>query len=300
MIVQNISEKKLSFLEKLKLPSNVLNTESEIFIFESKNKWDKNKKVFKKLYVDEGEVFGNKLYTINEEINKKDDIAMEELILPEQLVSVKSKISGFTMPYVESINLKTILDSCEFTTKEKLLYLKQVGEILEKIKKVRVYKNVSNFYLNDLHASNFILNKQTSRINVVDMDSCRIGNNMSVPSKYLNKNAFISEVPKYKKVSNNIGGIYEADENTDLYCYTMMILEYLYGDKLTNLSIGDYYVYLEYLSSLGVSKGLLDKFALIYSSKDNENPYEYLPSLEEFYGKTSNWAFKNARKRMFF
>ena len=31
-----------------------------------------------------------------------------------------------------------------------------------------------------------------------------------------------------------------------------------------------------------------------------ENPYEYLPSLEEFYGKTSNWAFKNARKRMFF
>ena len=70
MIVQNISEKKLSFLEKLKLPSNVLNTESEIFIFESKNKWDKNKKVFKKLYVDEGEVFGNKLYTINEEINK--------------------------------------------------------------------------------------------------------------------------------------------------------------------------------------------------------------------------------------
>ena len=80
----------------------------------------------------------------------------------------------------------------------------------------------------------------------------------------------------------------------------MMILEYLYGDKLTNLSIGDYYVYLEYLSSLGVSKELLDKFALIYSSKDNENPYEYLPSLEEFYGKTSNWAFKNARKRMFF
>ena len=48
MIVQNISEKKLSFLEKLKLPSNVLNTESEIFIFESKNKWDNNKKVFKK------------------------------------------------------------------------------------------------------------------------------------------------------------------------------------------------------------------------------------------------------------
>lgn len=300
MIVQNISEKKLSFLEKLKLPSDVLNTESEIFIFESKNKWDKSKKVFKKLYVDEGEVFGNKLYTINEEINKKDDIAMEELVLPEQLVSVKGKISGFTMPYVESINLKTVLDSCEFITKEKLLYLKQVGEILEKIKKVRIYKNLSNFYLNDLHASNFILNKQTSRINVVDMDSCRIGNNMSVPSKYLNKNAFISEVSKYKKVNNNIGGVYEADENTDLYCYTLMILEYLYGDKLTNLSIGDYYVYLEYLSSLGVSKELIDKFALIYSSKDNENPYEYLPSLEEFYGKTSNWAFKNARKRMFF
>ena len=65
MKVENISEKKLSFLDKINLPSNILNTESEIFIFESKNKWDKNKKVFKKLYIDEGEVFSNKLYIIN-------------------------------------------------------------------------------------------------------------------------------------------------------------------------------------------------------------------------------------------
>lgn len=300
MKVENISEKKLSFLDKINLPSNILNTESQIFIFESKNKWDKNKKVFKKLYIDEGEVFSNKLYIINEEINKSDDIDIEELILPDHLVSVKGKVSGFTMPYVENINLKTLLSSCEFSTKEKILYLKQVGEILEKMKKVRIYKNVPNFYLNDLHTSNFVLNKNTNRINVVDMDSSRIGNSLSSPSRYLNERSFISEVPKYKKVNNNIGGIYEADENTDLYCYTMMILDYLYGGEVAKLSIADYYIYMEYLSSLGISKEIIDKFSLLYSNKDNENPYEYLPSLVEFYGKTSKYAFENVRKRMFF
>ncbi|MGM9879325.1 MAG: hypothetical protein ACI31R_04800 [Bacilli bacterium] len=300
MKVKNISEKKLSFLDKLKLPSDILNTESEIFIFESKDKWDKNEKVFKKLYIDEGEVFGNKLYIINEEINKKEDIDIEELIIPEELISIKGKISGFTMPYIDNINLKTILGSCEFTVKEKISYLKQVGEILEKMKKVRLYKNVPNFYLNDLHSSNFILNKNTDRINVIDMDSARIGNSLSAPSKYLNKKSFISEVPKYKKINNNIGGFYEADENTDLYCYTLMILEYLYGDGIDKLSIGDYYIYMEYLSSLGASKEILDKFSLIYSNKDNENPYEYLDLLEEIYGKTSKYAFKNVRKKMFF
>ena len=111
--------------------------------------------------------------------------------------------------------------------KEQLYYLKKVGEILQQLSYIRRNTSLTDFYLNDLHASNFILNKQTSRINVVDMDSSRIGNSLSSPSRYLNEKSFISEVPKYKKVNNNIGGIYEADENTDLYCYTMMILDYL-------------------------------------------------------------------------
>lgn len=299
MKVENISDKKFKTLEKLDLPLNILNTESELFVFESKNKWDKGTKVFKKLYIDEGEVFSNKLYTINEEINRKEDIDMEELIIADQFISIKSKIVGFTAPYIDNINLKTVLNSGEFTTKEKLAYLKEVGELLEKIKKVRMYKNISNFYLNDLHSSNFILNKQTAKLNVVDLDSARIGNSLTAPSKYLNRNSLISGVTKYKKINNNIGGLYEADENTDLYCYVMMILEFLYGGRMNNFSLGDFYIYLEYLSSLGISKELLDKISLIFSGKDNENPYEYLPSLEEFYGKTLGTFFKNARKRNF-
>ena len=299
MRVENISLKILSILDKMCLPVNILNTESEIYIFDNKKTWDGNKKVFKKLYIDEGEIFSNKLYIINEEINKTEEIGLEELVLPDNLISVKGKIAGFTMPYIDNINLKTILNSGEFSSKEKIKYLKEVGEILEKIKKVRTYKNISNFYLNDIHESNFILNKNTQKINVVDMDSARIGNSLTQPSKYLNDKALISQVCKYKKVNNNIGGMYEADENTDLYCYIMMVLEYFYGDKL-NLSISEYYLYLEYLSSLGVSKELLDKLSLIYCNSNNENPYEHLETLGEFYGKTSKYAFNATKKRMFF
>ena len=56
MKITNISEKKLKTLEKLELPPNVLVTESEIYIYEQKEKWDKSKEVFKKLFITEGEI----------------------------------------------------------------------------------------------------------------------------------------------------------------------------------------------------------------------------------------------------
>lgn len=300
MKIKNISETKLTSLQKLNLPNDILNTESEILIFDSKDKWSKNKKVFKKLYINEGETFSNKLYTINEEIDKKEEINMEELIFADKLVSIKGQIAGFTMPYIENINFKTFLSSNEFTVKEKLARLKEVGEILEKLKKVRKYTSVSNIYINDLHTSNFILNTKTSKINVVDTDSFKIGNNMASSSKYLSQRSPIFAISKYKQNPNPIGGIYEINENTELFCYIVMIFDYIFKDKITDLKISDYYMYLEYLSHLGVSNELLDKFALIYLGQDNENPYEYIEQLEEYYGRTSNLAFKAARKRFFY
>ena len=128
MKVENISEKKLSFLDKINLPSNILNTESEIFIFESKNKWDKDKKVFKKLYIDEGEVFSNKLYIINEEINKSDDIDIEELILPDHLVSVKEKVSGFTSELIRGVRDIKMLNSEKSFINELTLRINRLNE----------------------------------------------------------------------------------------------------------------------------------------------------------------------------
>ena len=73
----------------------------------------KRKYVLKKLYHDEGEIFGNKLYTINALIDKRNEINMEELVMPEALGVVSQEIVGPIMPYVPSINLSYILASSD-------------------------------------------------------------------------------------------------------------------------------------------------------------------------------------------
>ena len=280
MKITNISEKKLKNLKKLELPSNVLVTESEIYIYEQKEKWTKNKEVFKKLFITEGEIFSNKLYTVNELIEKQDQINIQELIYPKRLMAVKGKISGFTYPYIDNINLEEVLDSEEFTFKQKLIYLKEIGEILEKMKKVREYKNIKNFYLNDLHTSNFILNKQTGKINAVDLDSVKISNNLAQASKYLTKTSTIINVPKYEKDKNNIGGVFKINENTELYCYIGVIFKFLFKTKLERISPAKFYMYLERLNNLHIEKEILDNFQTIYLDKKNKNPYELLEQLE--------------------
>lgn len=300
MRIKNISSAKFSRLKKLPVPANVFNTESSIFVFDSKDKWKKDKKVFKRLYITEGEVFSNKLYTINEEIDKKDIIELEELVLPKELISVGGDIVGFSMPYVNGINLRTALSSFEFSTSDKIKFLKEIGYILEKMKYIRKYnkdKGLGNFYINDLHASNFILNLDTKTINVVDMDSAKIGNNLAMPSRYLNNKSNINHVNKYKKCPNNVGGLFEPSYDTELYCYIMVIFEYIFGRGMQNLDMKEFYYYLQYLCDIGVPKELIDKFALIYMEPHNENPCHLLDALEEFYGKTSKQAFYHVRDK---
>ena len=71
-----------------------------------------------------------------------------------------------------------------------------------------------------------------------------------------------------------------------------MVLNYFFGAKINNLSIQDYYSYLEYLATLGVSQELIDIFSYIYVNRDNVNPYEYLDELTNYYGRTNHNVFQ--------
>lgn len=294
MKVLNMSEKKFSELEHYELEDSIFNTEAKMLIYESKNKWLKKKYILKKLYNDSGTVFSNKLYTVNELSDNKDLINIDELILPERLVSIHGDIVGFLMPFIENINFKTVMDSNDFSIEQKIDFLKEIGEILEKMKKVRMYTRISDFYLNDIHENNFILNKETGKINVVDLDSCKINNNLVFASRYLSSFNCIDNVSKYRKIDDNIsvGGMYYVDENTEYYCYIIMILNYLYGSKITELNIAEFYNYLSYLHDIGGSYELLDMFSYIYMEKDNINPYEYLDELKYIAGRSRHNVYK--------
>ena len=170
--------------------------------------------------------------------------------------------------------------------KEQIYYLKKVGEILEQMNNIRTYTPLTDFYLNDLHEGNFIVNPKKREINVVDLDSSKIGDNMVFASHYLTPFSLLNSVKnKYQIISeekNNyhIGYIF-PDENTDLYCYSMMILKYLYGSNVNNLKLEEFYEYLNYLESIGINHELINIFEKLLVNANNENPVDYLNSLNE-------------------
>jgi len=297
MQILNMSKIQFESLDRLELPDSVFNTEAQMFIVPGKNKWSKKQSILKRLYVDTGETFSNKLYTIHELLDKKDVIGVEELVMPEALAAVDSEIVGFTMPYVSNINFQVVMDSNEYTTSQKIAYLKEVGALLDKLRKVREYTSVKDFYLNDIHENNFILNQTTGRINAVDLDSSKIGNNLTAAARYLTPISQLPLISKYVPLERSVGGTYEVNENTEIYCYIVMIFNFLYGSNIGKMPIPDFYVYLEYLSKIGVSKEFLDKISYIYTGKSNENPFEYLDELNHFYGRAHKNVFERVRTR---
>lgn len=296
-----ISKKKFESLKPLTLQKYILHTEAELYVIPKKEKYEKEDHLLKRLYVTNGDYFSNKLYTINSLLDNEEAIDIEELIMPEQLAIVNNSVVGFIMPLVESENLKTVLKSVEYTTKQKIQYLKQAGEIIEKVKKVRTYKSqeypsLSDFYLNDIHENNFILNNKTGKVNAVDVDSCKINNNKTFPSKYLRRRPEFENLPKYQKIENSLGAQIEANENTEIYCYIIMILNFLFGGAITRLEIEEFYDYLEYLHHLGMPFDIVEIFSNIYTNHENVNPIDALDELESFATRSKESVYKLTRK----
>lgn len=288
----DMSLEKFNDLKTLELPSDIFNNEAKMYVFDD----DGNRCLLKKLRKNVGTSFSNKLYTVNELVDGRDLINIDELVFPDKLIGVNNEIVGFSMPFIDNINFYTVLNSNEFTVKQKIDFFKEIGLILEKMKYVRDNTSLEDFYLNDIHENNFILNLQTGRINVVDLDSCKINYNLSFASRYLSFLYPINNVSKYKKSSDlfSIGGLFEVNQDTDCYCYMIMILNYLFGSRMTSLDIDEYYNYLSYLKEIGVSNEVVDMFYLIYTDKSNVNPYE---CLDEFVGLVDKTNYKSYRLR---
>ncbi|MDY4236427.1 MAG: hypothetical protein SOX86_00230 [Bacilli bacterium] len=278
MQVISMSQNKYKQLTKMNLPKEVFNTEAIIYDFRYKGQ----DKVFKKLLNNTGVNLANKLYTLEMlDVNRK--YLPENLCIPDYLTIVGGVVEGFTMPKIEGVNLSTILKNKNLTIEEKIYYLKKIGELLHQLDQIRKYTPFNDFYLNDIHESNFIVNLYKKSITAVDLDSSRVYSKATFASRYLTPFALLNNVKdKYKiidETSSNLGYV-EADRNTDLYCYIIMILNYLYGENVNNLSLTDFYDYLEYLENIGIDKELTEIFKTIVSNKDNENPYDLLDTLK--------------------
>ena len=98
------------------------------------------------------------------------------------------------------------------------------------------------------------------------MDSCRIDDNNPFIAKYLCPYSQVDLCPeKYiQSTSKNSNAYIIPNENSDLYCYNVMILNYIYQDNITKLDISEFYNYLSYLTSIGFPHELVDSFYKLF------------------------------------
>ena len=276
MQIINMSKTKLNSLEPLILPKNVTSTECELFKYPYYGK----EKLLKKLHRTDGIIFANKLYTI-EALNANKDSMPSNFVLPESLVSINKIIEAFTMKYIKGINLSVILNNPDITYEEKIHYLKSIGRILEQMQNIRKYTNLNNFYLGDIHEDNFLVERDKQEIYIVDLDSCKIAGNKSFPGRYLTNSSLIKyNNTKYQTLSQTDDlADYKIDENTDIYCYIIMILNYLYDGRVDRLSLDKFYDFINYLEDIKVNIELIECFNKIVVGGNNINPCNYLDTL---------------------
>ena len=277
MKIISISKKSFEKLHELELPPEVFNNEAEIYDFNYRGE----EKVLKVLNILNGKTFANKLYTLEMLDNYKKYLPAN-FYIPDYLCSIDRQICAFTIPKIEGINLATILNSNDVDYKQQLYYLRKVGEILRQLEYIRNNTELKDIYLSDLHDSNFIIDKYSKELKVIDLDSCKIGTNDPSCARFLTPFSLLNVSNKYKiNEDKNSPAYVIADENSDLYCYCIITLNYIFGKRMGNLSIDEFYEHLNYLDSVGISKKLIRILSKIVTDCENENPMDYIETLTE-------------------
>lgn len=283
MNIQNLRMKNIRQLRELYLEPGVLNTEAYMLVLKRKYSPDKKERVFKYLDSQEDkEIMSKKLYTVTTLDTLDEYKKIEELIIPDSIIYVDQKIAGFACPIVYNHrNLGTLIKNPDISLKEKLSYLKQVGDIIDKVE--RVDSPCNRLQFGDLNEYNFIIDKD-NKVKAIDLDSAYLGVGEPLSmAYYLLKNKYIKSLSEKYKSSKN--GVIIPNDNTDLYCYNMIILNALSKNYLHRVDIQTFYEYLDYIKKLSLPSDLIESINNIYIPKNNINPkdcLEYIDnSLEE-------------------
>ena len=265
-------------------------------------------------------------------LNAYREILPHNFILPESLVSVDKEIKGFILPFATGVNLEVYLADRNVDIKDKLMAIQKIGETLEHLNHIRNNSGLDSIYLNDLHASNFIVDPKTNDIKVVDLDSCRICDSKPLPARYLTPLCLLNKTPgknkydiyrkdlipdlqyqvystsksivyakgyyKYPSYRDQLGYV-NSNEESDLYCYTILFLNYLYGENISRFSLEQFYDYICYLGKIGFNRELLSAMIKIVTNVPNENIGPYLNMVtEEQVVRANKKVYQIARRRL--
>ncbi len=267
----SLTKRQFNKLKRYELPNEVLSTESKLYVLNESYCISDGKLLLKYFYSDDKMPI--KLFNINTLSNYADKINIPEFMIPKYLGIVDSNIVGFVDEEIlNATNLGIILNDPKVDNEKKLDYLYRVGDIVKRGLSLKKFKDIK-FNFGDLHEYNFVTDKDDN-LHVCDLDSCYLDSNYPLNSYYLVCNFCINSLQnKYKKNKDNI--VYPSD-NSDLFCYNMMILNTIARDKVSLMKMEDYFDYINYLKYLGFGEDILKSFYNLYTNADNINPYCYL------------------------
>lgn len=288
MITYPLTQRQFRRLEEYELNLEVINTESILYIIKKNN----SKHLLKRFFITEGEYFANKLYTLSLLIDKGESFGIDRLVLPESICTVDDTIVGSIMPFIENnTNMGNVLQSFKFSNEQKIKYLKEIGKMIEKI----IHKHrETGFLLGDVHEYNFILNHDDNKVYAVDLDGCKVGNNKVMGVKYCDCNRNTRSLPKKYPVKD---GYTKPTINSELLCYSHIVLNTIARIQTERLSIDEFYLYLQYLIDVGFNKEFIDIFANLYTGKDNYFPLELLDTIPKDFGIAGYKVYEHVRKK---
>ncbi len=294
MRVINLRMHQVRRLKELEIEKGVLNTEALLLVLKKKQaKTEKGgRMVFKYLDAqDDPKVMASKMYTVSMLNSSEQYKSIDKLILPEFAVAVDQKISGFASALEENHrNVGRYLNDDTISLQDKLPYLKQIGEIIQEVEQVD--DNNFRMQFGDLNEYNFILSED-DKVKAVDLDSCYLGQGNPPISYYLKQDKDIYSLKeKYKTDSH---GVIIPTDNTDLYCYSMMILSTLAKENIFQYNLNVYYAYLNHLKEVGVDIELIKQYHHLYVPIDNQNPKDLLSTIPV--EKEKEMEFKEFKKQ---
>lgn len=265
MKVINISKRKLRKLPELELERCVVNTEAKLYVHDFKIKYSHSKDLLKIYNNQNISYIADKMSVISKLISTFESLDFPELIIPTSLVSLDGEISGFAMPFIENnINLTLLLNNPKIPLKIKLKWLKEVLDILIKIKDNHTLKQ--RFFLGDIHEANFILDTDEQRVKAVDLDSSYfIGGPIPI-SKYTTINNLLEDFPS-KYIIDEESGKFIPNKELTSASFIYMLLNVLSGNTDSyRWSHNEFYNYLSFLKKSNLPSELLDIIANVYTA----------------------------------
>lgn len=282
MKIYNISKSQFSKLQELELTMGIPNTQGELFHLPT----DANevRLLFKRTLIQDNEYFQNKVETLVALMEQEREKAFPHLVYPNGLVTIDHDLQGFSMPFIEGTNLKIVLKDPRISLDEKKGFLKQVGALLEEMRKYRQTGLFSDFYLNDIHEGNFIVEAKTGIVKYVDLDSAAIAGLNEDRAMYLKPLSKFSDYQeKYPVCHTGFYGPHLVPSNdTEIYSFAMIILNFIAKSNLGALTPEQLTNYLYYLQDLGYPNEVIECLLKLYSKEPNENPLEIVDSIIKF------------------